>query len=595
MKDMNIRIKNKLYIVLIGLSLTLWSCNDYEDVPVEKLTLEYVFSSTDSLGVNAKKYLNDVYSVLRYGHNAIEGDYLDAASDDAITSSFSENQIYQLQIGRYSAFIRLADMGWANYYRGIRRANTFINNIDVVPFLQTYNNHVATNVPLNRALKAEARFLKAYYYFELVKRYGGVSLVGDIPYELGEPMELPRNTFDECIEYIVSELDNVKDSLRSVPIANIGADGHVVTAGAAMALKARVLLYAASPLFNESPVQAANPYVGYDTYDPARWARAAEAAEDFINDWGPSGRYGGYGLMDNFKDVFLNYYGPVTNEVIFHVQGALDKRDVEQNNGPVGFSSNAKGNGRTSPTQNLVDAFPMKDGKPIGQSTKYVYSEQWMYDNRDPRLDYTVLHNGSQWLSTTLHTYIGGRSNPTGSTDATTKTSYYLRKFMGNYEDKTEYTGLLRNWVLFRYAEILLNYAEAKNEYDLVSSKTTVDAKVIEYIRSIRKRAGIDGDDGTYGISDNVTCLEMREIIRNERRIEMAFEEHRFYDIRRWKTAEDIFNQPLKGLALVMKAGNILTEHIDVLDAKFDPKRYLYPIPYSEVNKNSNMVQNPGW
>ena len=87
----------------------------------------------------------------------------------------------------------------------------------------------------------------------------------------------------------------------------------------------------------------------------------------------------------------------------------------------------------------------------------------------------------------------------------------------------------------------------------------------------------------------------MREIIRNERRIEMAFEEQRFYDIRRWKIAEDIFNQPLKGLALVMKAGNILTEHIDVLDAKFDLKRYLYPIPYSEVNKNSNMVQNPGW
>jgi hypothetical protein len=590
-------MKNKLYIVLTGLFFTLWSCNDYEDVPVEKHTLEYVFSRTDSLGVDAKRYLNNVYSVLRYGHNAIGGDYLDAASDDAVTSALSENDVYQLQIGRYSPFVRLADMGWGDYYRGIRRANTFINNIDVVPFMQTYDNHAGTNIRLNRALKAEARFLKALYYFELVKRYGGVPLVGDIPYELGEvSMELPRNTFEECIGYIVSELDAVKDSLRSVPIANVGADGHVVTAGAAMAVKARALLYAASPLFNEKPLQAGNPNVGYDSYDPNRWLRAAEAAENFINDWGPSGRYGGYDLMEDFREVFLNYYGPSTNEVIFHVQGAGDRTDVEVNNGPVGFSSNAKGNGRTSPTQNLVDAFPMKDGEPIGQSTIYTYTEQSMYDNRDPRLDHTVLRNGSLWLNSQLATYIGGRSNPSGTTEATTKTGYYLRKFMGKYEDKNEYTGLLRNWVLFRYAEILLNYAEAKNEYDLSTSKITADAEVIGYIRAIRKRAGIEeGEDGAYGIADNTTCLEMRELIRNERRIEMAFEEQRFWDIRRWKIAEEIFNQPLRGLALVMRTGNIQIEHIDVLNAKFDPKRYLYPIPYSEVNKNSNMVQNPGW
>jgi hypothetical protein len=486
-------------------------------------------------------------------------------------------------------------MGWSDYYRGIRRANTFINNIDVVPFMQTYNNHKGTNMRLNSALKAEARFLKALYYFELIKRYGGVPLVGDIPYELGEiSMELPRNTFGECVEYIVNELDAVKDSLRTVPVVNIGADGHVVTAGAAMALKTRVLLYAASPLFNENPVKAGNLYVGYESYDPNRWLKAAEAAENFINEWGPSGLYGGYGLMPDFKEIFLNYYGPTTNEVIFHVQGSSDRKDVEVNNGPVGFSSNAKGNGRTSPTQNLVDAFPMKDGKPIGQSTKYPYSEQSMYDNRDPRLDHTVLHNGSLWLNSVLATYIGGRSNPSGTTEATTKTSYYLRKFMGNYEDKNEYTGLLRNWTLFRYAEILLNYAEAQNEYDLATSKTTADAKVIGYIRDIRKRAGIE-EEGGYGIADNTTCLEMRELIRNERRIEMAFEEQRYWDIRRWKIAEAVFNQPLRGLALIMRTGNIQIEHIDVLDAKFDPKRYLYPIPYSEVNKNNNMVQNPGW
>lgn len=594
-------MKNKIYtIVLIGLSFALWSCSDYEDEPVENYTNEYVFSNTDSLGVDARKYLNSVYSVMRtslYGHDRIDDDYLDAATDDAVTSVTGNNWIKKLSIGQYTAATRVEqDMFWGALYTGIRRANTFINNIDVVPLKETFNNHAAQNIPMNRAWKAEARFLKALYYFELVKRYGGVPLVGDVPYELGTPMELPRNTFEDCVNYIVGELDAVRDSLRSAPIANVNSDGHVPTAGAAMALKTRVLLYAASPLFNQSPVEANNPYVGYTEYKADRWLKAATAAKEFIADWGPQGHYKGYALMNDFRDVFLQYYNANATEVIFHIQGEANNKEVEANHGPYGYSGNAKGKGRTSPTQNLVDAFPMKDGKAIGQSTKYPYSfSATMYDNRDPRLDYTVIHQGSHWLSSTVATYEGGRSNPNETSETKTRTSYYMRKFMGKFENTVEYSGVTRNWVLFRYAEILLNYAEAQNEYDITAGKTTVDPAVLDVIREIRQRAGIEGDDGTYGIDDNTTCLVMRQLIRNERRIEMAFEEQRYWDIRRWKIAEEIFNAPIKGLTIVMVTGNMQFMEKDILNAKFAPKRYLYPIPYGEVNKNSNMVQNPLW
>ncbi len=592
-------MKNKIYIVLIGLSFTLWSCNDYEDVPVEKHTLEYVFSTTDSLGIDAMKYLNGVYSVLRttsYGHNRVGGDYLDAATDDAITSITSNNTITKLSRGQYTASARVTDMAWGEYYTGIRRANTFINNIDRVPLKETFNNHKAQNIPMNRAWKAEARFLKAFYYFELLKRYGAVPLIGNIPYELDEPIELPRNTFEECVNYITSELDAIKDSLRSAPIANINNDGHVVTAGAAMALKSRVLLYAASPLFNQSPLAANNPNVGYTEYKAERWQKAADAAKTFIEDWGPDGRYGGYALMNDYREVFLQYYSGNAKEVIFHVQGSSGNKDVETANGPYGYSGNAKGNARTSPTQDLVNSFPMKDGIPIGQSPKYTYSfNSSMYDNRDPRLNYTVLHQGSHWLSSTLATYEGGRSNPTGTSETKTKTSYYMSKFMGKFENTVEYSGVTRNWVLFRYAEILLNYAEAQNEADLAAGKTAPNQDVLKAIRDLRKRAGIDGDDGTYGIPNNATCLQLQQTIRNERRIEMAFEEQRYWDIRRWKIAEDVFSKPIKGLVITLIAGNMQFLEKDVLDMKFDTRRYLYPIPYSEVNKNSNMVQNPMW
>jgi hypothetical protein len=598
-------MKNRKYFAIIGClsALTLTSCDDYEAVPIERFTEDYVFSPTDSLGRNAEKYLNAIYYALQNGHNRVGGnDYLDAASDDAITSAVSENDIQKLAAGQYTAANRVGagtsipnritgDMDWSGYYTAIRQAINFINNIDIVPLMMTFTNAKGETAPMNRAWKAEARFLKAYFYFELVKRYGGVPVLrDDAPYELGEDMELPRNTFEYCINYIVSELDAIKDSLRAAPLQNPAAEGHVVTQGAALALKCRVLLYAASPLFNERPVESGNELVAYAQYDPQRWKTAADAAREFIETYNKNASV--YALYPSshtsFISVFLTYYGGNNTEVIFAQQGSQGT-DVEKNNGPIGFTGSNQSNGRTSPTQNLVDAFPMKDGKAIDDpASKYAYSTQNMYDNRDPRLGYTVMYNGSKWLNTSLETYISGKNNPNQSVQ-TTRTSYYMRKFMGDFATKTDYTDVYHLWIMFRYAEILLNFAEAENE-----SAGPTD-EVYNAITRLRRRAQIEsGNDSRYGLKPNMTKDEMRRVIQNERRIEMAFEEQRYWDIRRWRIAEDIFAEPLYGLQIT-KTGAVLNyARVPVAQYTFDTKRYFYPIPYSEVVKNKNMKQNPG-
>ena len=761
-------IRNK-YLTLIGVGLlfTAVSCTDgYEPEPVELVSIDFVFSKTDSLGTNAVKFMNNIYATLQNGHNRVGSDYLDAASDDAISINVSDPDVYKLAMGRYTASTRVeSDMRWKEYYSGIRKANILINHIDVVPFMLTYKNAKGETKPLNVTMKAEARFLRAYFYFELVKRYGGVPLMGDDVHILGDDMEIPRNTFEQCVQYICDELDDIKDDLRTNPMpdfeqyahtptreaclalksrvllyaasddaisinvsdpdvyklamgrytastrvesdmrwkeyysgirkANIlinhidvvpfmltyknakgetkplnvtmkaearflrayfyfelvkryggvplmGDDVHILgddmeiprntfeqcvqyicdelddikddlrtnpmpdfeqyahtpTREACLALKSRVLLYAASPLFNERPIEIGNELIGYASYDRERWNDAAKAAKTFIDEYGPNGN-GAYGLTqstsdgDNrdFRDVFLGFYNKTNNpEVIFYRPGGEDK-SIESNNGPLGFSGDNLGKGRTLPTQNLVDAFPMKDGMFAGQGSKYTLNQSNPYENRDPRLDYTILHHGSSWLNNTLDISIGGVNNPSNSAEYS-KTGYYMCKFMGKFGEESQYGNKIHLWVMFRYAEMLLNYAEAMNEYLSSPSQDVYDA-----IIALRARAGIESgnDESPYGLKKNMTQAEMREVIQNERRIEMAFEEQRYWDIRRWRIAEEIFKNPLEGLEIRVKGNTTSFNEVDVLSTTFDVKRYLYPIPYNEVVKNDNMIQNPKW
>jgi starch-binding outer membrane protein, SusD/RagB family len=559
---------------LIGAVTLVSSCeSDFEALPVEQYTIDFIFSKTDSLGVNAKAYLNTVYAQLQNGHNRVGDDYLDAASDDAVSSAVVTVDITKLATGAYNAASQVSsDMLWAYYYAGIRSATTFITNIEVVPLKDKLPN----GVPLAKVWKSEARFIRAMHYFELLKRYGGVPLIGDRVRELGEDVELPRNTFGECVNYIVAECDAIKDSLRYYPIASPDMNGHVATKEAALALKARVLLYAASPLYNGGNIDPNNPLTGYTNYDANRWKLAADAASDFMD------QNTFFSLVPDFSNVFITENN---GEVIFFRTGG-ENTNIETRNGPVGFPGTNQGSGRTSPSQALVDAFPMINGKPVTDAS---YDPNDPYANRDPRLNKTVLHNGSQWLNTTIETFQGGRHKPGGQIQQT-KTSYYMRKFMGNFETSANYAATPHDWVVFRYAEILLNYAEAQNEF------AGATAEVYQAIQAIRQRAGIQaGGDNSYGLDAGLTKEQMRTIIQNERRIELAFEEHRYWDIRRWKIAEQVFSTPVNGLVIV-KSGTTLNYNIaPVLTATFDTKRYLYPIVFDEVVKNRNMVQNPQW
>jgi hypothetical protein len=565
---------HKLLLFTLVVAIVIAGCKKYEQFPVDKVTINYVFDPKDSAGVNAQQFLYGIYAKVKNGNNRVGSDYLDAASDDAISSAFGpSNEVTVLSTAAYNSYTVPANENlWAYYYQGIRSANIFINNIDIVPVLAQYNGY-----SIKYLWKNEARFLRAYFYFELVKRYGGVPLLGNKVFTINDNVALPRNSFSDCINYIVSECDAIKDTLLTAPLANPNADSHRVTQGAALALKARVLLYAASPLFNGGNIDAANPLTGYTDFQSARWAQAAAAAKTVMD-------LGTYSLVPNFKDVFLVQNNP---EIIFMRQGD-NGNNIETANGPVGFTA-AVGKGQTSPTQELAAAFPMANGLPITDVASG-YDTNNPYANRDPRLTYTLLYNGAQWLNTQLQTYVGGQSKPNSAVQQT-QTSYYMRKFMGNFETANSYSGHNEDWLVIRYADILLDYAEAQNE------AAGPDASVYQALTAIRQRAGIQpGADNLYGLTANMSKDNMRTVIHNERRIELAFEESRYWDIRRWKIAETIMNQPRQGLSVTQNGTGFLYNPINVLATKFvAPKMYLYPIPYDEVLKNPNMKQNPQW
>jgi hypothetical protein len=263
--------------------------------------------------------------------------------------------------------------------------------------------------------------------------------------------------------------------------------------------------------------------------------------------------------------------------------------DVESNNGPIGFANAASGDGKTSPTQDLVDAFPMLNGKAITDGTSG-YNANAPYTGRDPRFQYTVLYNGVNWLNKPLETFVGGISNPSRNI-IKTKTGYYLRKLLADFSTATQYAVKDHNFIVFRYADVVLMNAEALNEYN--ASPT---AEVYQALKDIRKRAGITaGTDGNYGLKASMTQAEMRDAIRNERRIELAFEEQRYWDLRRWKIAEIALNKSLYGMKITKTPTGLTYEKVVAGQVIFPSRMYLYPIPYSDLSKDRNLIQNTGW
>ncbi len=542
---------------LLGSQFLIQSCKKYETEPLNITPSELVFDSRDETGVLARQLVNNIYSSMPNGYNRIDAVTLDAATDDAIASAFN-NASEILSQGRLTAENNVDDR-WATSYNAIRRINDFLSKENQIPNIQ-----LAAEKGFWRA---EVRFIRALHYFELLKRYGGVPLIGNKVFSEKEPINVPRNSFDECVDYIISECDGIKDMLKKEPLSS--ADWGRIPRGAAMALKAKTLLYAASPLNNTANAAS-------------KWQAAAQASKDVMG-------LNYYKLETTFPNTFLNR---TSLEVILAYQRAQTS-DLEQFNSPIGYNiAPISALGYVSPSQELVESFPTRTGLSI-RNPASGYNPLTPYANRDPRLDATVFYNGMAWLNRPVEMFEGGKDKP-GGISRQTRTVYYMKNFLGNFATGTAFSAQTHNFPIFRYADILLMYAEAINE---AANTTSNQTEALTQVRALRQRAGITAGTGNlYGIPNGLTQAELREVIQNERRIEMAFEEQRFWDIRRWKIAEGMNNKAINGIKIT-KNGTVLTyEPFTASRLTFiAPKHYVYPIPFSEVNASPAIKQNAGY
>ena len=451
---------------------------------------------------------------------------------------------------------------WGRSYRGIRDCNYAIVHLDTVPM----------SAPHKAKLLGELKFIRAFRYHDLIRNYGGIILMGDKVTDLykdnlQDESLFKKATLKESIDYAVAQLDQAAALL---PLDN--SDSWQLgraTKGAALALKSRLLLYAASPL-----------------YATGTWQAAVSAAQAVISLNKYSIYTGGYGNLfltgDNKEAIFERLYTKNSNHT--HLEIA---------NGPNGYG----GWGGNLPLQNLVDDYQMDNGKPITDATSN-YDPQNPYVGRDKRFYASILYNGASYRGSTIETFTpGGKDSKDGKENwNTSKTGYYLKKFMNDAYPLNNPWGNagFQPWFYIRYAEVLLNFAEAANEAsgaDVVPSGSTLSARTA--VNLIRQRPGVDMPPLPAGLSQS----QMRDAIRNERRVELAFEEHRFYDVRRWKIADVTENKPAGGIT-VIKNGSSFTYATKVaLDGrKFETKHYWLPIPRAEIQaSNTKIEQNSGY
>lgn len=583
--------------------LAVSACNTFESEPLEWNTEADVTNPKDSTAVNMKRLHQAIYLSLPTLHTRLSDSYLDAATDDGVPTrdKGGNNSLENYRNGGISAenIASLDGNAWKNFYIGIRRANLFLEKIEGYHYSSQLSKREI------EGMKSEARLLRAYFYFELIKRWGGVPLLGDKVYNYDEDWNVARSTLKACADYILSEISEENAAscysglYDAITIPSIGQENHVgrVNKGVAKALVSRLKLYLASDLYREKMREE-----GVSEAELVTWQEAADAAKDVID-------LNVYDLLYTKEKTGTDTTDPTPgllalfgddksfpNEEVIMVREATTSSTLETNNSPCGYQRN-KCKGLTSPSQNLVDAFLMKDGRTIEEAKATGdYDPQNPYVNRDPRLGYTVFYNGALWLKRGVETFNGGLDRSYKPGLFTTQTGYYLRKFLGLNETKADnsgFNGAYHSYQIFRYAEILLNYVEALNEVSYENNKETIQ----NYLGQLRKRAGIEqGNDGLYGIPANCDQSKMREIIRNERRIELAFEEHRFWDIRRWKIAETVMNRPVKGVEIFKQAdGTFKYNEVEVRQSTFNERMYWYPVPREEIQGNTKLTQNPEW
>ncbi|MEM9984883.1 MAG: RagB/SusD family nutrient uptake outer membrane protein, partial [Bacteroidota bacterium] len=501
----------------------------------------------------------------------------EVATDDAVINLPSSN-LRAIATGEWRADNN--PLGeWENRYQTIYYLNLFLEIVDSVDWAPL-NGEPQRTLHRNRLI-GEAHGLRAWHMFQLLRLHSGVAADGRLlgfpiilePLEADDNLELPRNTYEECVNQIVADLEiaisnltdryeDYDDGDSTVTLGNQW--GNRMNRLAAKALKARVLLHAASPSFNLNG-------------EASKWEAAAQAAGELLAE---------NGGLSALSITGLEWYeDPFDPDVIW-------RRNISQTNSWElnNFPPSKAGLGRTNPTQNLVDAFPMANGLPIDAAASG-YDPSNPYLNRDARLDNYIVYNGSILGGTPINTFQGaGDDGLNQLTNFSTRTSYYLRKFMDesvslipNSQVQTQHY-----YTFFRFTEVFLIYAEAANEaYGPDADPNGYGFTAREVVEAIRQRAGIISDEylGTVNGRD-----AFRELARNERRLELCFEGFRFWDLRRWGVD---LTQPARGV--VISDGFPATfSYTTVEERSYQPYMIYGPIPFNETLKY-DLLQNQGW
>lgn len=467
---------------------------------------------------------------------------------------------------------------WQEAYQTIYRCNSFLQSYQDAPLTQATKDRLAN----------EARFIRAFFYFHLLRQYGGLPIVYDEVIDPFNPTKLERSTFEVCVDYIAGELKAVAELL---PLEQTGIDYGRPTKASALGVLAELYALAASPLYNGGNIgSGANRLlVGYDDYDVNRWQRVVDAIDE-LNKLGTHGL-----VVDNETRPGNGFYLATTQRVskervwfwITIAQTFPHGQLLPKSRG---------GKARMFPYHELVEAFPMKNGKAITDDASG-YDEENPYANRDPRLDFTIIHNESEWIKAVgqtpekIYTYRGATDDGYG---VSSPTGYYYRKCCNEGKTGTVTDAEGQGLSFIRYADIMLLYAEALTELDVDKNRGTIEKQLFE----LRDRAGIEkGDDGRYGVPAGMDKDQMIEFIINERRIEFANEcGNRFWDLKRRKMYERL-DGVWTSAAVWEKAGEFYTWSVIPIEQHFFQKRmYFSAIPQREIDaSHGKLIQNPGW
>jgi len=525
------------YIVILLITCVFWGCENL-DTPLQDKESDLTFWDKPEDALNA---LNSCYPDL---YNADQFIFNESLSDNSYTKSNNGSLVRDVANGSYDASSPLIRDVWNSRYVGIKHCNILLDNINKVPGL---GNELKTRY------MAEARAIRAFHYFILMNNFGDVPLVTK-EISIEESTKISRTPKSEVLQFILNELDFA----QVLPNSYASTDKGRFTKGAAMALKARVLLC------------------------ENRWEDVANICDALINKQQA-------GNLDLFSGSYADLFKPQNKnniEVLLDVQFMPINR--EQGTQYYLIPPSLGGFAAISPTQELADSYLLSNGKTIADPS---YNELTPYANRDPRLDATIIRHGSQLENpngsfTTINTALGSGSDAINSSSNSTPTGYYVAKFYDKTARNMLYSG--SNLILIRYAEVLLMYAEAKAK---LNTFTSTEWNLT--IKKLRTRAGFTNANALN--FPTVSSSEMDEIIRRERRSELAMEGLRIMDLRRWKTAETALNGWVHGIK-TNEAPLIDNGYIRVENRIFNPaKNYLWPIPQSERDLNKNLTQNPNW